>query len=112
MCATILVLLNGFAAIYIAYPPQISIHPENIGASHGEKTASLLQITRAASDYSERKKGTQEANSKKQGKSSIFFGGCAKQADFMRFGATRAAGFGSYRYAILHNHKLSKEKEP
>src|SRR5208282_4083416 len=82
MCATIFVLLSGLAAIFSAYPPEFSIHPEGIEASRERKTPVYQGKTRAARDYSEGDRGTQGENSKKRGKNAYFFAGMCKSPSF------------------------------
>jgi hypothetical protein len=62
------------AAISSAYPPDLSIRPERIEASRERKTPVFKGKTRAERDYSERRSGTQEKNSKNRWKNALFFG--------------------------------------
>jgi hypothetical protein len=72
------------AAISFAYPPELSIHPECIEASRERKTLVYQGKTRAETDYSEGKRGTQGKNSKNSRKNTLFLWACAKRPAFMR----------------------------
>jgi hypothetical protein len=73
------------AAIFSAYPPEFSIHPEGIEAGHERKTPVFQGKTRAARDYSEGKWRTQGENSKNRWKNALFLRACAKRPVFMRY---------------------------